>query len=58
MSIQHRVLNLVVEWLNPRTFRWEPITSFGSEAAAEAAASWWNNQEFMGWESVKLSKSR
>lgn len=44
-----RVVGSVVEWMNPRTMRWEAISDFGSSEAAMKAAAWYSNQELKGW---------
>jgi hypothetical protein len=52
-----RVVGSIVEWMNPRTLRWEAISHFGTPEAAFKAASWYSGHELDGWISKKLSKS-
>lgn len=51
-------VGLTVEFKNPRTLFWEPISSWGSEDAAKSALQFYLLHDYEGWESAKLSKSR
>lgn len=49
MKIPVRVVERAVEWQNPRTLRWDVITSFISKEAAESAATYYSNCMYLGW---------
>ena len=49
MRISHTVVGTTVEWQNPRTGRWEIVTSWSNTEEAIKAKDFYNKQAYSGW---------